>query len=64
MLQVYISNGNQHIKRSDKQKLISAAILLGNAARLNGLNAGEKYDYSKEGRGVYLFFFFPCTTLT
>ena len=28
-------------------------------SRLNGLNAGEKYVYSKECRGVYLFFFFP-----
>ena len=32
MLQAYISNDNQHIKRFDKQKLISAAVLLGNAA--------------------------------
>ena len=32
MLQAYISNRNQHLKRFDKQKLISAAVLLGNAA--------------------------------
>ena len=32
MLQAYISNDNQHIQRFDKQKLISAAVLLGNAA--------------------------------
>ena len=32
MLQACISNDNQHIKRFDKQKLISAAVLLGNAA--------------------------------
>ena len=32
MLQAYISNDNQHIKMFDKQKLISAAVLLGNAA--------------------------------
>ena len=32
MLQAYISNDNQHIKRFDKQKLISAAVVLGNAA--------------------------------
>ena len=32
MLQAYISNDNQHIKRFDKQKLVSAAVLLGNAA--------------------------------
>ena len=32
ILQAYISNDNQHIKRFDKQKLISAAVLLGNAA--------------------------------
>ena len=32
MLQAYISNDNQHLKRFDKQKLIIAAVLLGNAA--------------------------------
>ena len=32
MLQAYISNDNQHTKRFDKQKLISAAVVLGNAA--------------------------------
>ena len=32
MLQAYISNGNQHLTRFDKQQLISAAVLLGNAA--------------------------------
>ena len=32
MLQAYISNDSQHIKRFDKQKLISAAVVLGNAA--------------------------------
>ena len=32
MLQAYISNDNQHIRRFDKQKLISAAVVLGNAA--------------------------------
>ena len=32
MLQAYISNDNQLIKRFDKQKLIIAAVMLGNAA--------------------------------
>ena len=32
MLQAYISDDNQHIKRFDKQKLISAAVVLGNTA--------------------------------
>ena len=32
MLQAYISNDNEHIKRFEKQKLISAAVLQGKAA--------------------------------
>ena len=56
MLQAYISNDNQHLKRFDKQKIISAAVYWEmQYSRFNGLNAGEKYVHSKECRGVYLF---------
>ena len=56
MLQAYISNDNQHLKRFDKQKLIIAAVSWEmQHSRLNGLKGGEKYLYSKEYLGVYLF---------
>ena len=43
MLQAYISNDNQHLKRFDKQKIISAAVYWEmQYSRFNGLNAFER----------------------
>ena len=52
----HTSADNQHLKRFDKQnKRCCMYCWEMQHSRLNVLKAGEKYPYSKECRGVYLF---------
>ena len=62
MLQAYISNGNQHIKRFDWQKLISAAILLGNAAlSLEWVECRRKIClFERVPGGLFIFLLLLC----